>query len=245
MIEVSQLTKRYAHVAAVTDVTFCARSGEIVGLLGPNGAGKTSTLHSIVGIVTPDAGSVRVCGIDLIADPKHAKRHLAFVADEPEFFEYLTVKEHLRFTGMLYGGRDSADEISATLAKFDLGDKAEAYPAQLSRGMRQKLALACALSHNPSVLLLDEPLTGLDPAGMRQMKDIIIARARSGAAVILSSHMLSLVQELCTRLVILNHGRLVASGTLDEVRGISGMGPAGEIEDVFLSITGSEGGTAT
>jgi ABC-2 type transport system ATP-binding protein len=237
MIEASHLAKRFGELKAVDDLSFRVEPGEIVGLLGRNGAGKTTTLNILAGIARPDAGDVRVCGIDLLAEPKTAKACLGFVADEPEFFEYLTVEEHLKFSGMLYGIRDGTTAANELISRFGLEDKRRAYPEELSRGMRQKLALACVLHHEPKALLLDEPLTGLDPAGMRDMKDTILARARAGAAILLSSHLLFLVEELCSRLLIVHDGRLVASGTMQEIRGAAGGGSSRELEAAFLDIT--------
>jgi len=236
MIDASHLAKRFGSIKAVDDLSFRIEPGEIVGLLGRNGAGKTTTLHMLAGITRPDSGRVSVCGIDLLEQPKTAKACLGFIADEPEFFEYLTVEEHLKFSGMLYGIQGTAT-ADALISRFGLEDKRRAYPEELSRGMRQKLALACVLHHDPKAILLDEPLTGLDPAGMRDMKDTILARARDGAAILLSSHLLFLVEELCSRLLILNDGRLVASGTMQEIRGAAGDGSSRELEAAFLDIT--------
>src|SRR5450759_2506002 len=171
MIEASHLAKRFGSIKAVDDLSFRIEPGEIVGLLGRNGAGKTTTLHMLAGITRPDSGQVRVCGVDLREQPKRAKACLGFIADEPEFFEYLTVEEHLKFSGMLYGIQDGAATADRLISRFGLEEKRRAYPEELSRGMRQKLALACVLHHDPKAILLDEPLTGLDPAGMRDMKD--------------------------------------------------------------------------
>lgn len=241
MIEASHLAKRFGSIKAVDDLSFRIEPGEIVGLLGRNGAGKTTTLHMLAGITRPDAGQVRVCGINLLEQPKAAKKCLGFIADEPEFFEYLTVEEHLKFSGMLFGINDAA-AANELISRFGLEDKRQAFPEELSRGMRQKLALACVLHHDPKAILLDEPLTGLDPAGMRDMKDTILSRAREGAAVLLSSHLLFLVEELCSRLLIVHDGKLVASGTMQEIRGAAGdAGGAGgtsrELEAAFLDIT--------
>lgn len=245
MIVTSHLIKHYANVKAVDDVSFDVQAGEIVGLLGRNGAGKTTTLQILAGITRPDSGAVRICGYDLLAEPKKAKACLAFVADEPEFFEYLTVDEHLKFSGMLYGmpnGTESADKL---LTQFGLTGKRNAFPEELSRGMRQKLALACALHHEPSAIFLDEPLTGLDPAGMREMKDTILARSRGGAAILLSSHLLFLVEELCSRLLILHDGKVVAAGSMEEIRGAAVKGSSRELEAAFLEITSRSTGSAT
>ena len=237
MIEAIRLVKHFGSVKAVDDISFRAEPGEIVGLLGRNGAGKTTTLQMLSGIARPDSGGVKICGHDLQSEPTVAKQCLGFIADEPEFFEYLTVDEHLRFTAMLYGVPDDAGARRDLLRQFALEEKRSVFPEELSRGMRQKLALASVLQHDPRAILLDEPLTGLDPAGMRDVKDTILSRARAGAAILLSSHLLSLVQELCSRLLILHDGKIVAEGSLEEIRSRAGGGGSSGLETAFLEIT--------
>ena len=211
----------------------------MLGLVGPNGAGKTTTLRSLVGIVRPTRGSISIGGRDLDRDPVGAKRQLAFMPDEPRLFDYLTVEEHLRFTGRLYDVRDAEARIPALLRELELAEKAGALPDELSRGMKQKLAIACGLLHEPKSLLFDEPLTGLDPAGMRRMKQTIVERARQGAAVILSSHLLHLVEEVCTRVLVIHRGRLVAIGTIAEIVGSRPDLQGRSLEEVFLALTGT------
>ena len=238
MIEVEQLTKHYGDLTAVSGLSFTVAPGEILGLVGPNGAGKTTTLTSLAGIIIPTSGRVRIAGFDIASDGVNAKSRLAFIPDEPHLFDYLTVEEHLRFVGRLYGVADAAARIPPLLAELELTEKTRALPGELSRGMRQKLAIACGLLHGPTALILDEPLTGLDPGGIRRMKATISARARAGAAVILSSHLLHLVEELCTRLLVIKRGRLVALGTIPEIVAerseLAGLG----LEDLFLALTG-------
>jgi ABC-2 type transport system ATP-binding protein len=237
MIAVRALTKRYANVLAVDAISFAVAPGEVLGLVGPNGAGKTTTLRCLAGIIAPSTGSVSLGGHDLQTDGVAAKRALAFIPDEPQLFDYLTVEEHLRFVARLYGVADVESRIGPVLTELDLAEKRKSLPDELSRGMKQKLAIACGLLHDPSVLILDEPLTGLDPAGMRRMRETIAARARAGAAVVLSSHMLTLVEELCTKLFIIRRGTCVGYGTLAEiVRGHPEL--AGRsLEDTFLALT--------
>ena len=213
----------------------------MLGLVGPNGAGKTTTLRSLAGIVTPSAGTIRIGGFDLAREPVRAKSLLAFIPDEPQLFEYLTAEEHLEFTARMYGVADPSRRIPELLAELELSDKRNALPAELSRGMKQKLAIACGLVHAPAALMLDEPLTGLDPAGIRRMKATIAARARAGAAVLLSSHLLHLVEELCTRLLVIQKGEIVAIGTIAQIIAerphLAGQG----LEDLFLALTGDGG----
>jgi ABC-2 type transport system ATP-binding protein len=238
LIEVESLSKLYGEFRAVQSLSFRVSGGEVVGLVGPNGAGKTTTLRSIAGIVRPSDGRIRVDGHDVELDPVAAKSALAFIPDEPHLFEYLTVEEHLRFIGRLYQVSDAPARIPALLEELELTDKARALPGELSRGMRQKLAIACGLLHEPRALLLDEPLTGLDPVGIRRMKATITRRAAAGAAVLLSSHLLHLVEEVCDRVLVLHRGRAVAFGTIDDIVAqrpeLAGL----PLEAVFLSLVG-------
>jgi ABC-2 type transport system ATP-binding protein len=242
VIEVVGLQKLYGSFPAVQGLSFRVSPGEVLGLVGPNGAGKTTTIRSIAGIIIPTSGQIRIAGRDLATDPVAAKSALAFIPDEPHLFEYLTVEEHLRFVARLYRLGDVADRIPGLLAELDLADKRGALPGELSRGMKQKLAIACGLLHHPKALLLDEPLTGLDPIGIRRMKTTIMQRAAGGSAVILSSHLLHLVEEICTRVLVMQRGRVVAFGTMDEI--LSGRPElrSQRLEDVFLALIGQEEG---
>lgn len=237
MIEVEGLRKAYRDVTAVSDLTFAVAPGEVLGLVGPNGAGKTTTLRCLAGILPPSAGRVAIGGHDLVRDPVEAKRLLAFMPDEPALFPYLTVADHLSLAARLYGVVDAAEKGRRLLEELELSGKERAFPAELSRGMKQKLVVACGLLHDPRALVFDEPLTGIDPGGIRRMKRTIVARAREGAAVIVSSHLLPLVEEICDRVLILSRGRCALVGTLSEVRAHAG---DGSLEEVFLRVT--EGG---
>ena len=239
-IEVRDLVKQYGDFVAVRGLSFSVAPGEVLGLVGPNGAGKTSTLHSLCGIIRPTSGDIRVDGHDIVADPVPAKRALAFVPDEPQLFEYMTVDDHLRFVARLYGVADAAERIDPLLQELELADKRTALPAELSRGMRQKLAIACAFLHQPKALLLDEPLTGLDPLGIRRMKAAILRRAQAGTAVILSSHLLHLVEELCTRILIIQNGQCMVLGSIAEIVASRPQLAGRGLEDLFLAITGQD-----
>jgi ABC-2 type transport system ATP-binding protein len=240
MISVRDLTKLYSNLTAVSHLSFDIGPGEVLGLVGPNGAGKTTTLRCLCGIMAPSAGSIAIAGHDIQTDAVEAKRALAFIPDEPHLFDYLTVEEHLKFVARLYGVANADSQITPLLEELELLDKRTALPAELSRGMRQKLAIACGLLHAPSALILDEPLTGLDPGGIRRMKNTIAARARAGSAVILSSHLLHLVEELCTKLLVMRKGKCVAYGTLPQIVGerpdLAGL----SLEEVFLALTGDD-----
>ncbi len=241
MIEIEGLEKLYGDLLAVQGLSFRVGPGEVVGLVGPNGAGKTTTLRSIAGIIIPTRGRIVIAGHDLALDPVAAKQALAFVPDEPHLFEYLTVEEHLRFVARLYRVAEVEQRIPALLAELELSDKRSALPDELSRGMKQKLAIACGLLHQPRALLLDEPLTGLDPVGIRRMKATIVRRAEAGVAVILSSHLLHLVEEICTRVLVLQRGRTVAFGTVAEIVAGRPELAGRSLEDVFLALIGHDG----
>lgn len=238
MISVQSLTKRYGDFTAVDGISFDVAPGEVLGLVGPNGAGKTTTLRCLAGIIAPSTGAVLLGGYDLQQSPVEAKRTLAFIPDEPHLFDYLTVEEHLRFIARVYGVADVEQRIGPVLEELELADKRRNLPDELSRGMKQKLAIACGLLHEPKTLVLDEPLTGLDPGGMRRMRATIAARARAGTAVVLSSHLLTLVEELCTKIFVIRRGRCVAYGSLAQIVESHPELAGRSLEDVFLALTG-------
>jgi ABC-2 type transport system ATP-binding protein len=239
MIEAHGLAKRYGTFTAVRDLSFTVQPGEVLGLVGPNGAGKTSTLRCLAGIIPASGGTVRIAGHDLTADPVAAKRALAFFPDEPRLFDYLTVRQHLNFVARIYGVADHTTIAEPLLEELEIADKADQLPGELSRGMKQKLAIACGLLHSPSVMFFDEPLTGLDPLGIRRMKDSILKRARDGAAVVLSSHLLHLLEEVCSHVLILKKGEKIAHGTLAEVAAQFANGePDVSLEEIFIRATG-------
>jgi len=226
---------------AVDDLSFAVGAGEIVGLIGPNGAGETTTLRSLAGILRPTSGHVRIDGHDLVDDPLEAKRRLAFMPDEPHLFEYLTVEEHLRLVARLYGVDDFERRAAALLDELELTGKERSLPGELSRGMRQKVVIACGLVRPATTLLFDEPLTGLDPIGIRRMRNTIVARARDGAAILLSSHLLHLVEEVCSRVIIMDRGRKIADGTFAELASRADLATSGSsLEQIFLHVTGHD-----
>jgi ABC-2 type transport system ATP-binding protein len=239
-LEVRGLGRNYGDFRAVEGLDFTVAPGEVLGLVGPNGAGKTTTLRCLAGILPPSAGAVRIAGHDLQQSPVPAKQALAYLPDEPRLFEYLTVWEHLMFTARLYQVKGWEVEGRALLELLELSGKESTLPGELSRGMKQKLSIACGFLHRPSLVLLDEPLTGLDPLGIRRMKDALRGRAEAGAALVLSSHLLPLVEELCDRILILARGRQAAYGTVEEIRAQAGAG-GGSLEDIFVAITAPAG----
>ena len=239
MLEVTSLTKLYAARAAVKDLSFKVKSGEILGLVGPNGAGKTTTMRTVAGIIPATEGTITVSSFDIRSAPIEAKRRLAFVPDDPNLFTNLTVFEHLEFTAELYGCAPGwRDDAARILAELEMTDRASSTASELSRGMRQKVAIACAFLHSPSLLMLDEPLTGLDPRGIRTLYAMLRESAQKGAAVIVSSHLLSQIETLCTQFLIVREGRALAIGTKDEIRlQFPHLGGAASLEDIFFHAT--------
>src|SRR5262245_47867817 len=216
-ISVEHFSRTYGDLTAVDDLSFEVASGEIVGLIGPNGAGKTTTLRSLAGILRPSAGRLRIDGHEIVGDALEAKRRLSFMPDEPHLFEFLTVEEHLRLVARLYGVTDAEARAKHLFEELELKGRERSLPSELSRGMRQKVVIACGLVRGSSVLLFDEPLTGLDPIGISRMRRTIVSRAEGGAAILVSSHLLSLVEEVCTRVIIMARGRKVADGAVHEL----------------------------
>src|ERR1041385_7588679 len=241
-IAVEHFTRTYGAFTAVDDLSLQVGAGEIVGLIGPNGAGKTTTLRALAGILLPTSGRIVVDGHDLATDGIEAKKRLAFMPDEPHLFEYLTVEEHLRLVARLYTVDDFDRRSKALIQELELTGKERSLPGELSRGMRQKVVIACGLVRDATTLLFDEPLTGLDPLGIRRMRETIVSRARRGAAILLSSHLLHLVEEVCTRVIIMDRGKKVADGTFEELASRHDLVAAGSnLEQIFLRVTGHDG----
>ena len=239
LIQVTGLTKQYDELLAANNLDFEVPAGTILGLLGPNGAGKTTSMRCMAGIIPPTAGRLIIGGYDLAADPMHVKQQIAFVPDTPHLFEYLTVEEHLRFAGRVHDLPDVEARMNRLLSEFELDDKRTHLPGALSRGMQQKAAICMAFLHDPRVIFLDEPLTGLDPLGIRRMKNSIVNRAREqGAAIIVSSHQLELIEEICDEICIIQNGEKVISGTLEFIHAeLEGLPDDPTIEDIFFHLT--------
>jgi ABC-2 type transport system ATP-binding protein len=238
LIHVQDYHKAYRETIAVDGLSFEVPAGAVLGLVGPNGAGKTTTLRALAGIIRPTRGRLFVAGHDVVNDPIAAKRELAYIPDDPKLFDALTVREHLEFIAATYRVADFSPKAEALYQQFELVEKRDTMAQELSRGMRQKVAICCAYLHDPKAILFDEPLTGLDPYAIRTLKASIAQRAAAGAAVIVSSHLLSLVEDLCTHLLILNQGRCLFLGTLDAARShYAGLQGDASLEDVFFRAT--------
>lgn len=222
---------------AVDGLDLTVARGEFYALLGPNGAGKTTTLRMVAGLLAPDAGRIEVLGIDLAANPAAAKRKLAYLPDDPMLYGKLKPVEYLEFVAGLWGidGQAAAPRARQLLAWLDLEQHAHELTEGFSRGMKQKLALAGALIHEPELLILDEPLTGLDAGAARQVKDLLLSHVAKGGTVILTTHILEVAERLAQRIGIIQNGRLIAEGTLDQLREAT---PGATLEEMFLRLTG-------
>ncbi len=237
VVEVERFTKCYDQFAAVRELGFCVQPGEIVGLVGANGAGKTTTLRAITGILRPTAGTLRVGGHDIERDPVAAKKLFAYIPDTVHAYDLLTVTEHLHFVALAYRIENAEAKYKALLEEVELADKKDEIASNLSRGMLQKLSLACAFLREPRIIILDEPLTGLDPRGIRNIKQSIRRRAANGTAFLLSSHLLVLVEALCDQVLILHRGQKMAFGSLEEIRESATLHAEASLEDVFFAVT--------
>src|SRR5216683_3004585 len=239
-LEIRDLRKAFDR-PAVDGLDLAVRSGEFYTLLGPNGAGKTTTLRMVVGLLRPDAGAISVLGIDALADPVAAKQVMAWVSDEPMIYDKLTPFEYLEFVGGLWGIDAAVAQARAhdLIAWLSLAPHAHERCEGFSKGMRQKVALAGALVHEPSVIILDEPLTGLDAGSARQVKSVLRERTRAGGTVVMTTHILEVAERMADRIGIIASGRLIAEGTLEELRGQAGKSDF-TLEDTFLALVAKE-----
>ena len=238
MITVTNFSKQYKDFTAVMNLSFSIEPGQILGLVGPNGAGKTTTLRALCGIIPPTSGQLLIAGHDIVQAPIAAKQNIGYIPDDPRLFDTMTVWEHLAFTAAAYKLKDWEAEAEALLLSFELTHKRDTLVHNLSRGMRQKVAIACAFLHDPKVILFDEPLTGLDPQGIRGIQKAIRERAQAGAAIIISSHLLSLFENLCTHIRVLNLGECRRFGTMRDVLNEVGQtNNNSTLEEAYFSIT--------
>jgi ABC-2 type transport system ATP-binding protein len=239
MIELTSLTKRYGSFKAVDAIDLRVPKGELFGFLGPNGAGKTTTLRMIAGILRPTSGMVRIAGIDISRDPMAAKAMLGYIPDRPYIYEKLTGAEFLRFVAGLYGqnGEKVEHRGRELLALFDLEQWRDELVESYSHGMRQKLIISSAFIHKPDVIVVDEPMVGLDPKAARILKDLFSEYTRRGHTIMMSTHTLEVAEAMCDRIGIIQGGKIRALGTMDELRASSASGTEG-LEQIFLKLTG-------
>lgn len=241
LIEAAGLVKYYGPHRAVDGVELTVRSGEVYGFLGPNGAGKTTTLRILMGLVEPQKGSVKIDGHDIKKEPREAKAVVGFVPDRPFLYEKLTAAEFLRFLGGIYGlsGSETERRIGELLEFFDLAEWTDELIEGFSHGMKQRLTFAGALLHKPKVLIVDEPMVGLDPRGAKLIKETFRQLAAEGAGILMSTHTLEIAQETGDRIGIIRDGRIIAEGNMEELQKMADT-DGGKLEDIFLSLTGGE-----
>lgn len=236
VLELSSLSKRFGTTLAVDNLTLTLGKGEILGLLGPNGSGKTTTMKMIVGVISPDSGRIWAAGVDggIIS----RKRIIGYVPESPPIYEYLTGLEYLDFIGSMYGIEPAARKarIEHFLDAFQLSDKKDEMISGYSQGMKQKIAIIAALVHKPKMLILDECLNGLDPRSARIVKDLLKDLAEDGVSILFSTHVLEIAESICDRIAIMDHGKVLAQGSMSQLRQMSGMS---NLEDVFLKLTGT------
>ena len=241
MIEFTHVTRAYGDKTAVSDLSLSIPDGEMFALLGPNGAGKTTTIKMLVGLLQPSAGTVRICGIDVATQPREASRLLGLVPDEPYLYEKLSGREFLEFVADMHGlaREEAARRIRREIQNFELASFVEDRSETYSHGMRQRLAFAAALVSDPAVLVLDEPMVGLDPRSVRLLKDLLRTKVRGGMTVFMSTHSLPLAEELADRVGIVDHGRLKFVGTQSELRAQMSQAQ-GSLEELFLGLTSAD-----
>ena len=237
MIELDHLVKNFGDLTAVNDVSLTLARGEFFAMLGPNAAGKTTTIKLLTGLIKPTSGAARICGFDIQTQPLEARQRLAYVPDFPFLYDKLTAWEFFRFTGQLFHLDAARIEKNAQelVARFHLGEYADRALEGLSHGTRQRVAIVSALLHDPEVFVIDEPMVGLDPQHARIVKDVLKERSLAGMTVLVSTHQLSIAEEMADRIGIIHGGKLIAVGNREELRKQSGA--AGELEEIFLSLT--------
>ena len=241
MIELKNLTKRFGHVIAVRGLTLSVPEGEIFGFIGPNGAGKTTTLRMMGGVLLPTEGSVIIDGIDLTKEPERAKKRIGFIPDRPFLYEKLTGMEFLKFTADLYGVESHSFQGRAReiLKQFSLDHWADELIESYSHGMKQRLIVSAALLHDPKVMIVDEPMVGLDPAGIRLIKAVFRDLAKRGITIFMSTHTLAVAEDVCDRIGIIHRGTLIAMGAIEDLRQRAQV-REGDLEEVFMILTEGE-----
>lgn len=239
MIEFQKLCKTYGRFNAVKDLTLDVSKGEVFGFLGPNGAGKTTTIRMMMGILVPSSGKVSIDGLDCHTQRAEVQRQVGYLPDNPIFYDYLRGREILQFVAEMHGWarRDAVNRADAMLDEFGLGDDAHEFAVNYSLGMKKKLGLACAMIHEPRVLILDEPINGLDPRASRDVQDRILTIAAQGRTIFVSTHLLDMAERLCNRIGIIHRGELVACDAPERIKQDFLQGSGGTLEDAFLQIT--------
>ena len=238
--EIRGLSKDFDGKLAVSDLSFEIRAGEILGLVGPNGAGKTTTIKCILGLLKPSSGEILANGVNLNEDKLLVKSMVSYIPEIPVLYDDLTVKEHLRFIAMAYGVERAEYDYRAEqlLKRFGMWESQDEIPTHFSKGMKQKVAILCALVHDAMLILADEPFGGLDPQAVRELKDIFLGVKKERKSILLATHLLDLAERICDRVVIINRGRNIAAGSLRELQNKAGLGPQATLEEIFLNLVG-------
>jgi ABC-2 type transport system ATP-binding protein len=238
MITLKNITKKFGRTLAVDGINLSVARGEIFGFIGPNGAGKTTTIRIMGGILAPTEGAVIIDGVDMAREPEKAKRKIGFIPDRPFLYEKLTGMEFMRFSADLYGVKDGIfrEKAETLLKMFSLKDWAHGLVESYSHGMKQRLIIAAALLHEPTVIIVDEPMVGLDPTGIIMVKELLRSKAREGSAVFMSTHSLGVAEDICDRIGVIHRGAMIATGTTNDLRRTAGVGEA-DLEAVFLKLT--------
>jgi len=241
MIELKNLTKKFGDIVAVNRLNLSVSKGEIFGFIGPNGAGKTTTLRMMGGVLAPTEGSVRIDGVDIAEEPEKSKKRIGFIPDRPFLYEKLTGLEFLKFTADLYGVEEDLfhNKSEEILKQFSLFNWADELIESYSHGMKQRLIISAALLHNPKVIVVDEPMVGLDPAGIKMVKGLFRDLAKKGTTLFMSTHTLAVAEDVCDRIGIIHRGVLIATGTVEELR-YRAQVQEGDLEEVFLILTEGE-----
>jgi ABC-2 type transport system ATP-binding protein len=239
MIKLSNLTKTYGTLTAVKSISLEVTPGEVFGFLGPNGAGKTTTIKMMAGLLQPTSGEVRINGFDVQKEPLKAKAITGFIPDRPYLYEKLTAGEFMQFVSKLYDMAGMEKRIGELLGLFGLTEWSGELIENFSHGMKQRLVMASALLHDPKVLVVDEPMVGLDPRGARLVKDLFKDLAAKGVAIFMSTHTLEIVENMCSRVAIINHGEIIAEGSVEDLGRLARM-PESHLEPIFLKLTGGD-----
>ena len=241
MIDLINLSKQFGNIKAVDKLNLSVSSGELFGFIGPNGAGKTTTIHMIGGLLAPTEGSVIIDGIDMAKEPEQAKRKIGLIPDRPFLYEKLTGMEFLKFTANLYevGEKTFLEKSEKLLKMFSLIDRAHELIESYSHGMKQRLIMSAALLHEPPLIVVDEPMVGLDPRGMNMVKNLFRNLVAKGTTVFMSTHTLGLAEDICDRIGIINNGKLIAEGTINELKHMAQIGEA-DLEKAFFQLTEEE-----
>ncbi len=237
-IEARGLAKTFGKKVAVSNVTLQVREGEFFGFLGPNGAGKSTTIKMLCGLLRPDGGEIRIAGVDLYSDPLEVKRIIGVLPEETNLYERLTGEEYLLFAGQMYGltKKEAVERTTSLMELMELTEERKKLIVDYSMGMRKKVALAAALIHRPRVLFLDEPFNGIDPISVRSIRNVMRHLTERGTTIFITSHVMEVIEKLCSRVAIINNGRIVAEGTLSQLREAANTGSDTSLEDVFLKL---------